>query len=379
MSVVVTYSVITHSDLLPGFEPLRVHEAFSNLFKISPEKAQTLLKNQRVIKKDIDLEAARLYKKRLESIGIKVTLKEHIQQSNNELNLSLVPTDEEIKAESAPESTQALSSPKTISCPKCRIQQSVNNVQCEGCGIYMHKVLDKTTEVSSVQSVISEDTAENTTFEVCSDSLSSKSIITGTVVALVGALIWSGIASVTGYEFGFIAWVIGGAVGMSVAMSGSAGEKAGLACAAFALLAILGGKYMVFSGVKDDIAGMLSGSRDDVLHIYETEMKAADAYSSAFDDISLRQFMVDHNYSESYESGEVTSEELEYFKESEEPRISEYSYAKPAFDEWYQINITDKLDQLSVFSLIEEDFNLMDVLFLILGIGTAFRLGRGVE
>ena len=45
----------------------------------------------------------------------------------------------------------------------------------------------------------------------------------------------------------------------------------------------------------------------------------------------------------------------------------------PEFEEWKANNV-ESLDELSIWAMMREDFGVLDILFIFLGIGTAFRL-----
>ncbi len=70
-------------------------------------------------------------------------------------------------------------------------------------------------------------------------------ILGGSIGGLVGAVIWAAVTHYSGYEIGWIAWGIGGLVGVGVRLgtSGSGGISHGGTAAIIALVAVLGGKW----------------------------------------------------------------------------------------------------------------------------------------
>jgi len=357
------YSVIVSGECQAGFTAEQVCGAFATLFNISPEKASALLKGQQVIKKGIDLKSAELYKRKLESIGLVVSLRERKSKPAAADALSLTPTTDD----------HSSASPSVIvTCPKCKSQQPPGTDQCQKCGVYMHKVVN-TNNTGCTHPVKVEDLYIEPDVAM-GESLTAKSLVIGAAAALVGALVWSFIANISGYELGLVAWGIGGVIGFAVIASGSSGLKTGIACGILAMAAILGGKYMIYSGVQDELAAALAGSREQVHAIYDVEMEAASAYAGVMGDRSRRQFMIDYQYTD---SSTVSDEELESFMETDGMRLSSYVDFQPSFDDWYQDNVATNLENLSTFELIRDDLGLIDIIFFLLGIGTAFRLGRG--
>jgi hypothetical protein len=73
-------------------------------------------------------------------------------------------------------------------------------------------------------------------------------LIGGALAALVGGLVWGGLVILTGFEFGIVAWLLGGAVGYAVLMfsKGETGFPQQIAAVVFSIGGILLGKYLTF-------------------------------------------------------------------------------------------------------------------------------------
>lgn len=375
-----TYSVITSGELQLGFEPAQVQQALAALFSIEPEKADALMGSRQVIKKGTDLKTAETYKSRLEGIGLVVTLEEQAPALGS--TLSLVPLDE-VQPESGtrertPTPQTAAANPNTVTCPKCATEQPRGNEQCQGCGVFMHKVIKQPTESPAARPLPARGTPEEVTITT-THTLTAAGLAAGAGAALLGALIWKFIAIMFGIELGYIAWAIGGLIGFAVTVTGSSGQNAGIACGALALVAILGGKYLAYDSIKDEINAALNDSMDEIHQAYDQEMAAAKAYTDVLNDKALREFMVKYEYSSYYDAEDVTQEEISSFKTDSEPRLVSYAYGAPSFEMWYRSNIENDLAEVSTIGMIKEDFGAIDLLFLVLGVGTAFRLGRGAS
>jgi len=74
----------------------------------------------------------------------------------------------------------------------------------------------------------------------------SKAVLSGVVAGLIGAAIWGGITYATGVEIGWIAWGVGGLVGLAVRLgaSGDEGATHGFIAAVIALASIVAGKFL---------------------------------------------------------------------------------------------------------------------------------------
>ena len=69
-----TYNVVLSGELLPGYETATVVDAFVRIFKLSPEKAISMVGTHRVIEKEVELQVAKTYQKKLRNASIVVFL-----------------------------------------------------------------------------------------------------------------------------------------------------------------------------------------------------------------------------------------------------------------------------------------------------------------
>lgn len=399
MEKVSTYHVITNGQLIDGFEPEAVQQAFSQLFKIPLDKAKRVVGTKTTIKKDLDLKTAHVYKQRLEGIGLGIQLKEQKPEAKATMTLALEPMDgdsndensepnsqaavstrmELVETESASYGRQESNQPSTtMRCPKCDFEQPKSE-QCQGCGVFFNKLQSPVIGAEPVNTGRQEDESAPIQLAVLGTTpeLDIKSFGAACGAALVGALLWKFIAVTFEYEFGMIAWLVGGMVGFSAAFMGAHGEKAAGLCAVLTILAILSGKYMAFESIKDDINQLIGEQMDQesLQEIYEEELFAAQQFQEqVVDEQSKRQFMVDFGYSESFEAESVTSEELHFFNEYEVPALEDIALYEPPFDEWKNVYLVGKVNNISTLDLIKEDFGFLDALFIFFGVSTAFQL-----
>lgn len=69
----------------------------------------------------------------------------------------------------------------------------------------------------------------------------------------------------------------------------------------------------------------------------------------------------------------VNRAELAEFREYVEPNLRAIAENPPDFEEWQERN-SASLGDISPWAMMREDFGLLDILFIFLGVGTAFRL-----
>jgi hypothetical protein len=91
------------------------------------------------------------------------------------------------------------------------------------------------------------------------------SIIGGLIGGVVGAALWGGISYFTGYEIGWIAWGVGGLVGLGCALASSeVGPAHGIVAVVITVLSILGGKFLAVELSKSQVVeSYLNQFQDD--------------------------------------------------------------------------------------------------------------------
>jgi hypothetical protein len=128
------YNVVLSGDILSGFEVATVVDAFAQMFKLSPEKASSMVGSHVVIKKEVELQVAESYQQKLFGIGIDVKL----EKLGDLDELSLEPMQQRVS--SADGSEQHMVEAGQMICPKCNFLQPKAE-ECTNCGVYIHKVI----------------------------------------------------------------------------------------------------------------------------------------------------------------------------------------------------------------------------------------------
>ncbi len=283
---------------------------------------------------------------------------------------------------------------QNMTCPKCGTEQAVSQ-QCTNCQIFFEKYY-QTKEMQSrqVETVVT-DTVKPVSrqskgrYAVDRNEKTDllKGLVAAAVIALLGAWLWKFIAVTFEYEFGFIAWGIGGLVGFAAASLGARGLVTGVLCALLAAGSIVGGKYMVVDAFRTELIEVMSSASEFETSEFDAKMDGildelkqdARAYTALpEDETSLRQFMVDHSYSVAFEAEAVSTEEIQSFREYDAPSLRWIAQTNPTYSQWLQHSV-NLVGDISVWDALMESFGLLDWVFLILGVFTAFRLGTGAE
>lgn len=202
----------------------------------------------------------------------------------------------------------------------------------------------------------------------------------------LGCTVWAAIAYYTGYELGWIAWIIGGIVGAGAAqgvhdgLGGASGTARGVTAAVIAIASICGGMYAVFHlGYQEfqvELTDIALPDRDEILTAWMADEVVADWEEddreirwpphSSYKDPNLKEFYPAEVWTEARARVEaLTPEELEGLDEEVADVLASYEEALAILNE--EITSEDFTDS----------FAPIDLLFLAFAVGTAFYLGSG--
>jgi len=202
-------------------------------------------------------------------------------------------------------------------------------------------------------------------------------ILGGGVAAVIGAAIWAGIAYGTGYEIGWIAWILGGMVGFGIRLGGGRGPTAGALAAILAVLAICGGKILTVNltlpgAIEEEFAAELSTES------YDAIIRNANDFSALTSEDQHASFMVSHGYTEAMDPGQVSSVEMAMFREQEVPFLQTMKDNPPGYENWKseQVKTMTTLvkQQFTLWDRLKATLGLMDIIFFALGLATAYQV-----
>jgi phosphate/sulfate permease len=211
-----------------------------------------------------------------------------------------------------------------------------------------------------------------------------KGIFGGALGGLAGAVIWAVISCFTGYEIGWIAWIVGGMVGFGCLWaSKGCSKQLGVIAVVITLLSILAGKY---AAVEFSIHREI-GSEQQVLQNALEDLKKDEVVISYIADEIIQQLMAKGENIQ-WPSGvnpQEASEQSDYPPaiwsqassawEGMSPQEKEKYRAELA--EFVQANIQTFFSEVSSYGFLHS-FSPMDLLFFALAVATAYKIaGRG--
>ncbi|MFG0331434.1 MAG: hypothetical protein ACF8PN_16215 [Phycisphaerales bacterium] len=205
----------------------------------------------------------------------------------------------------------------------------------------------------------------------------------GTAAGAVGAAIWAGVTLATDTEWGILAWGIGGLVGFAVyaAADGEAEQRNGVAAAIIAVLAVLAGKYAAVSLLLDE---------------FVEEMNATDtSFTAEWDEEDFVVYIADDIVMELEDAGEPVNWPAGMsYEEADEQDDYPADIWRDASERWAGMSESEREEyaaeidafMAAMFSGVSSDiksmvfkdsFGLYDLLWGVLAVATAFKLGSG--
>lgn len=212
--------------------------------------------------------------------------------------------------------------------------------------------------------------------------LSSTALLFGSLAAGVGALAWGAVAFFTGYEVGYIAWALGGLVGLAMVRFGGRGVTCAGAAALLAVVGIAGGKLL---GTRFAVETALREGCEETftpeLH-RELVQDAADfaELDAGASDEELLSFIVEHHYTSADSPESVPDAELEAFLATGAVELRAMHADRPSYEDWYAARVEetrrDFEQNVSIVQANLEELGPIDLLFVALGVSTAFGMVR---
>jgi hypothetical protein len=200
--------------------------------------------------------------------------------------------------------------------------------------------------------------------------------------AVIGAVIWGMLTVVTGMEIGYVAWAVGGLVGFGAAALGGRGTQCGALCAVLAVVSIFSGKMIAANAIlKKAMDKVTSSSGLFNKAAYDEARADAEAFSKIKAESDHAAFMVERKFTKAESPQKVSAEKLKEFRENQVPHLRQIASEKPSFEAWQadqKRKINEAMGQsLSLTQIVVKSLGPIDILFGLLGVATAYRLGLG--
>ncbi|HMP83784.1 MAG TPA: hypothetical protein PKA41_13885 [Verrucomicrobiota bacterium] len=202
-----------------------------------------------------------------------------------------------------------------------------------------------------------------------------KMFLMGAIGAVVGGFLgmmgWFWLIKVTGYEIGFAAWGVGLLVGVGARVLAKQGSTMlGIVAGACALVAIVGGQYLAAKSAVDE---ELAKWADEA---YDERMKYAQTAAKAETNEDIRAFLA-----KDYEvaASEISDEQVRDFRENELPELKDLASGKTTKEEFNKDFNEIKDSFVYKILLLKESVGLFTLLWLFLGVGSAYKIGSGGE
>ena len=202
------------------------------------------------------------------------------------------------------------------------------------------------------------------------------------IAAAIGAFVWGAIAYFTGYEVGYVAWGLGGMVGWAMAKFGGRGTACAVTAAVLSVVGIACGKLIGTQFVVEkSFRESCEATFTPALHAeFVRDAKDFAALDANPGDDELRSFMVEHHYTPATSPEDVKDKEVQTFLSTNAPNLRELNAKKTSYADWYAAREAEARQGFEAeFSIVQanlEELNGFDLLFVALGVTTAFGIVR---
>jgi hypothetical protein len=208
----------------------------------------------------------------------------------------------------------------------------------------------------------------------------TRALFGATLGGLVGAALWTAVAFLFHYEIGWIAWGVGVAAGFGAAKLGDRLDwTTGAAAAGIAVLSIALGKFAAVHLVVDDAMAELTSGPAGVTDEF--------AISYVADEVVVAFHQEGRNLA--WPGGAEPSNpasQAEYPADVWSEATRAWSELTPEQRADFKAEIADGMQanaavirESAVQAGFQESFGALDVLFVLLAIGSAYKLGSGAQ
>lgn len=194
----------------------------------------------------------------------------------------------------------------------------------------------------------------------------SRVLVFAGIAALAGAALWGLLAYSHGVESGWFAWGIGVGVGFAAVKGGGHGNATAAAACALTVASIFSGKCFAFDWIVARTAADHAASLDAEAHALWT-VAAKDWVALGPDPDADRIVAFLYSYG-------LEPMEPEEFAATEGVRLARFAERQPTLEQWRVEERADIVAGASFASFLSATWNPFDVLFVLLGIGSAFGI-----
>lgn len=205
-----------------------------------------------------------------------------------------------------------------------------------------------------------------------------RALLGATLGGLLGAALWTAVAFLFHYEIGWIAWGVGVASGFGAARFGERLDWAtGAAAAGIAVLSIALGKFATVHLVVDDALAVITAGEQGITDEF--------AVSHVADEVvqAWRQEGRELDWPGGVEPSNPSTQ-AEYPRDVWSEAVAAWTELTPEDQSAFKAELSsgmqanaESIREYAVQAGFKESFGALDVLFVFLAIGSAYKLGSG--
>jgi hypothetical protein len=205
----------------------------------------------------------------------------------------------------------------------------------------------------------------------------ARGVAAAIVSGLVGMGGWYLIVDLTQHEIGYAAWGVGVLVGfLTRKLAGNGNVTLGIVAAGSALLAIIGGQYLVTTHALEKYA------TEQARLAYDARMAFAREAVGAQSDEQLQVLLARYGTNEegaALDSNAISAEQVARFRAEGLPRLREFVEGKPTREESERAMVEEFKASIPQLAVLKASVSVWTLLWLVLGVGSAYKLAAANE
>ncbi len=199
-----------------------------------------------------------------------------------------------------------------------------------------------------------------------------RGILGGAIAGAVGMAGWYFLTMASEHEYGIAAWFVGILTGMGVrAMARDSSPPLGYIAAVCAIVAILGGEFLVVNSTMNRLTGMFKNVSAEA---YDGMVEDAKQGVKLKTDDEIKSWLQTNTDDDDGAKVTVTAQDITDFRNTRQPKMQDLLNGKPSKDEFLKENEIHGVSLGTKFEVYKKSLTLFTLLWVIFGVASAWRI-----
>ena len=204
----------------------------------------------------------------------------------------------------------------------------------------------------------------------------SMGVIGAVVAGCIAMIAWFLVIKITHYQIGYAAWGVGILTGYGARLLyKDTSHLLGIVSGASALLAIIGGQFLATNLFLNEELDQLCETR------YQDECSYAREAIKAQNDQDIRTVLAKYESDKDKQISpeQITEKQIAEFRKDEQPDLKKFLAGTPSKTEYIRRIKAVIYKTIPTSAILKESLNLFTLLWIFLGVGSAFKIAAGAS